>query len=135
MFIKYQTKRQKHTERFSFGRIFWYLISFCKRRRYQSINNKIYTEIKVLNTSKFKHFNRLSFTVLSELTNINRTHVENWVRSEETKQFVGEVMIQKLVDEVKDMFYRWEKETSSDKIPMDDLADELTRLLKSLSRH
>lgn len=135
VFIKYQTQRQKHTERFSFVRIFSYLISFCKQRTYQNINNKISAKIKVINTSSNQAFNRLSCTVLSELTNINRMHVENWVRSEQTKQFVGEEMIQKLVDEVKDIFYRWEKQTSFNTIPMDDLADELTRLLKSLNRH
>ena len=135
VFIKYQTNRQKHTERFSFGRIFSYFISFYKRHCYQSINHKISTQLKVLNISKNQYFNRLLCTVLSELTDINRMHVENWVRSEETKQFVGEVMIQKLVDEVKDVFYRWEKQTSLNTIPMDDLAEELTRLLKSLSSH
>lgn len=135
VFIKYQTKRQKSTERFSVRRIFSYFISFYKRHRYQSINNNIYTQLKVITTSKNQHFNRLSCIVLPELTNINIGHVENWVRSEETKQFVGEVMIQKLVNEVRDMFYSWEKQTSFNTIPMDDLADELTRLLKSLSSH
>ena len=135
VFIKYQTLRQKHTERFSFFRIFSYLISLYKRRMYQSINNKILAQVKVIDTSNNQPFNRLSCTVLSELTNVNRMHVENWVRSEQTKQFVGEEMIQKLVDEVKDMFYRWEKQTSFNTIPMDDLADELTHLLKSLNRH
>ncbi|SRR5579883_2145670 len=135
VFIKYQSKRQKHSEKFSLKQIFRKLRSFCKWHRYQSINKKIFTQLKLINTSKKQHFNRLSCLVLSELTDINRMHVENWVRSEQTKQFVGEVMIQKLVDEVKDIFYRWEEQTSFDTIPMDELADELTRLLKSLGSH
>lgn len=135
VFIKYQTKQSKHTEKFSLGYIFSYLRSFCKRRKYQSINNKISQHIEVLNKSKNQHLNRLSCTILSELTDINRMHVENWVRSEETRQFVGEGMIQKLVDEVKDIFYHWEKQTSFDTIPMDDLAAQLTRLLKLMISH
>jgi inactive STAND len=133
VFIKYQIKRQKHIKRFSFGWIFSYLKSFYKRYRYQSINNNISRQLEVLAASKIQHFDRLSCTVLPKLTGVRRTHVENWVRSEETKQFMGEVMIERLIDAVRDMFDNWEEQTSFDTIPMDDLAEELTRLLKSLT--
>ncbi|MBO3457464.1 hypothetical protein G7B40_004095 [Aetokthonos hydrillicola Thurmond2011] len=125
VFIKYTIYLHKHTEEFSFPRIFNCLPSLYKRHYYQSINKKI---SKVLNKSKNKHFNRLSYTILSELKNINIMHVEHWVRDKETKQFVGEEKTQKLINDVTLMFNHWGKDT----IPMDDLADELTRLLKSL---
>jgi|GEM_PF-1833503 len=129
VFIKYQLYLHKHTEEFSFQRIFNCLPSLYKRHSYKSINKKISTKLEALNKSKNQDFNRFSCTILSELTDINRMHVENWVRSEEMKQFVGEEMIQKLIDEVKYIFYSRKKQT----IPMDDLADELIRLLKLIT--
>ncbi|MHC5721494.1 MAG: hypothetical protein ACYTX0_58135, partial [Nostoc sp.] len=73
-----------------------------------------------------------SIIVLPELSGINQGEVENWVRCEDTKQFVGEAMIEPLIQKVGEMFEYWEEQTSSDTIPMSYLAEELSKLVKSL---
>jgi len=96
------------------------------------MNDMIYKQIEELKDYTCKRLAGLSVIILPELAGISRTHVEDWARSEETKQFVGEAMIEKLIAAIRKMFYSWEEKTSSDKIPMEDLADNLANLLKSL---
>jgi hypothetical protein len=60
-------------------------------------------------------------------------HVEEWARSKETIQFVGEDTIEKLLIGIRDMFESWECKTSSSTIPMEDLAKNLENLLKTLT--
>jgi inactive STAND len=133
IFIKYQVKRKKQSNKFSCKQLFGFWRSLFKRRRYQHTNDKIRKKLEELSASDLKQRNRLLSTVLSELTDVSRMHVENWVRDEATKQFVGEAMLEKLVDAVGEMFDTWEERTSFNMMSMDDLADNLTHLLKSLT--
>ncbi len=64
--------------------------------------------MKIIAASKVNQLSRLLLIVLPELTNINRTHVENWVRDQITKEFVGEEMVEKLLSEVRKIFDAWE---------------------------
>jgi hypothetical protein len=131
--IKYQVKRRSNSEKPGFRWLLSCWTRFFRQHGCRRTNKKINDQIKALATSDLKRFPHLSLIVLSELTNISRMHVENWVRDEATKQFVGEEMIERLIDAVREMFDSWEEKTSSSSIPMDDLADNLTHLLKSLT--
>ncbi|MBD0388271.1 MAG: hypothetical protein ICV54_17635 [Nostoc sp. C3-bin3] len=133
IFIQYKVKRKK-TEKnlwikwlFSFGR------NFFKQYRYQHINKKVRQYLQNLSNLEHKHFEPLSVIVLPELEGINKGEVENWVRSEYTKQWLGEAMIEPLIQKVGEMFESWEEQESSDKIPMHDLAEQLVELVKSLT--
>jgi hypothetical protein len=132
LFIKYQIKRQRRLKGFSLTSLFGYLRGFLRRRRYQRMNASIHKQIEALQAYDCKQLDRLFVVVLPQLSGINRTHVENWARSEETKQFVGEAMIGRLIDAIGELFDSWEEKTSSNQIPMDDLAHNLIDLLKSL---
>ncbi|MDJ0695711.1 hypothetical protein [Mastigocoleus sp. MO_188.B34] len=133
VFIKYQIKRQKQSE------IFWYRswFSYCRnlynRHCYQDINHKIYKQLEALTASNFKQFNRLSGIVLPELTSVRRSQVENWAHSDAIQKLVDEVMTESLIDEIRDMFDLWEETHSSNTIPMDDLAENLNKLLTSIA--
>lgn len=133
IFIKYKNKRKKTDKYlwmkwlFSFGR------DFFKQYRCQRINKKVRQYLQNLANSNLNHFQPLSVIVLPELEGINQAEVENWVRSEYTKQLVGEAMIEPLIQQVGMMFADWEAQQSSDTIPMHDLAEKLVELLKSLT--
>lgn len=131
IFIKYQIKRSQK-KGFSLNMLFTSLRTFFKRNRYRRLNTLIYKQVEAVRAFNGSQFDRLSLIVLPPLSSISRTHVENWARSEETKQFIGEAMVGKLMDEIGDMFETWEEQTASNIIPMDDLADHLMRLLNSL---
>lgn len=132
LFIKYQIKRPPKIEGFSLTWLLSYLRIFLKRRQCRRMNNRICKHIEALKASNCSQFDRISVICLPQLSGISRTHVENWARSEETKQFVGEAMIERLIDAIGEMFELWEQKTSSNLIPMDDLAENLINLLKSL---
>lgn len=132
LFIKYQVKRPQNCDRFSLTWLFSYLKFFWRQRRYQRMNAQIDEQIEALKTSDYQQFDRLCITVLPKLSGVSRTHVENWARSEATKQFVGEAKIGKLMDAIGEMFESWEAKTSSTAMPMEDLADHLIDLLSSL---
>ena len=137
--IKYQVKHfiiQKHRcflkplaslQRFS--KRHRYLDS--KRHRYLELNQKIHQYLHEIEKSKFSQYDNLNCIVLTELSGITRTHVENWVRKEETKEFIGEAMLEKFIDSVRDMFEQWESQTSSSTMSMDELAEQLIELLRS----
>ncbi|MBD2471441.1 toll/interleukin-1 receptor domain-containing protein [Nostoc sp. FACHB-145] len=130
--IKYKTKRKNHKNApwiqwlFSFGRYFF------KQYRYQKINKKVRQYLRNLSNSTLNHSQTVPVIVLPELEGINQAEVENWVRSEHTKQLIGEAMIEPLIQKVGEMFESWEEQTSSDTIPMSCLAEELSKLVKSL---
>ncbi len=132
IFIKYQIKRPK-----SRG-FFWFLNPLRLLRRYLNayrcykLNQTIRQQLDELVKSKFSQFKQLDGVILSELSGISRTHVENWVRAEVTKAFIGEAMLEKLMAAVGEMFEQWELQTSSSTMSMDDLAEGLIELLKPL---
>ncbi len=133
IFIQYKCKRKKTVKNlwlkwlFSFGR------NFFKQYRYQHINKRVRQYLQNLSNSGHKRFEPLSVVVLPELEGINKGEVENWVRSEHTKQWLGEAMIEPLIQKVGEMFEFWEQQESSDTIPMHDLAEKLVELVKSLT--
>jgi len=131
IFIKYQIKRSQR-KGFSLNMFFTCLRTFFKRNHYRRLNTLICKRVEAISFSSGSQLNRLSLIVLPQLSSISRTHVENWARSEETKQFVGEAMVGRLMDEIGNMFDTWEEQTASNIIPMDDLADHLMKLLNSL---
>ncbi|RCJ42023.1 hypothetical protein A6770_35405 [Nostoc minutum NIES-26] len=130
--IKYKSKRKKNKNTawikwlFSFGRYFF------KQYQYQKINKKIRQYLQNLSNSNLSHSQPIPVVVLPELEGINKAEAENWVRSEHTKQLVGEDMIEPLIQKVGEIFEFWEEQTSSDTIPMSCLAEELSKLIKSL---
>lgn len=102
-----------------------------KYRYRRHLNCKIEQQINLLADSKFKEFDRLSGVVLTKLDNVTQSHVEDWVRSEETKIFAGELVLGQLMNDIGKMFDQWERETASRTISMDELAGGLEALLKS----
>ena len=58
-----------------------------------------------------------------------KSQVETWARSDEVKSFIGEEMVGKLLDNIAEMFQNYPSET----IPMSDLAQKLTELLKDFT--
>lgn len=105
---------------FSFGGIFF------KKYSYQQTNRKIRQYLQKISNSNQSNSQPISLIILPELEGINKAEVENWVRSEYTKQFVGEAMIEPLIQKVGEMF------TACDTMPMYDLAEKLDQLIKSL---
>jgi hypothetical protein len=132
IFIKYQIKRKKQAKNSDIISLFFSFVSyFFKQYRYQRFNQKIYQHIENLSRSNFDKFNCLSGLVLPELTGVNRGEVEDWVRMEYTQNMLGEAMADQLIKEIRELFQKWEEENSSNTIPMDNLADNLIKLLKS----
>ena len=116
LFIKYQMKRY---------------LGWFKQRQFKRINRKISKELELFSRSNFSRFDRLIGTVLPELTNVTQTEVENWARKEETRRFLGEEMIERLIDAIGELFEDWERRNSSSDIPMKYLAESLTNLLET----
>jgi hypothetical protein len=133
LFVKYQKKGRSSAKRLSFSWLWNYLKEILIPNYYRRLNTKIYKQLTALSTSEFRQFDRIYSIVLPELTGISRMHVEEWARSKETIQFVGEDMTQKLISEIREMFESWEHKTSSSTIPMEDLAENLKNLLKALT--
>ena len=63
--------------------------------------------------------------VLPELSAVTQAEVERWARKEAQQFCKG----RGLFSEIRDLFERWEARTKRDKIPMEDLADELWHIL------
>ena len=132
IFIKYQAKHPIKLQK-------WYwlfnpiiqLRRFLRRRHYNKLNHKIHQQIKVLSESEFNKYNRLTGVVLPKLDNLTQSHVEDWVRCEATKTFVGEAVLEQLIDAVRDMFDYWEIQTALRTMSMDDVALRLIKLLKA----
>lgn len=133
LFVKYQKKGRASTKKLSLFWLWDYLKGLLIPNYYRRVNTKISKQIKALSNSEFKQFDRIYSIVLPELTGISRMHVEEWARSKETIQFVGEDTIEKLLIGIRDMFESWERKTSSSTIPMEDLAENLKNLLKALT--
>ncbi|MEH2419720.1 MAG: hypothetical protein V7K48_01850 [Nostoc sp.] len=130
--IRYKIKRKKSYKNLWLKLLFNLKLGFLKQYRYQKTNNKIRKYLQVLSNSNMNYIQSQSIIVLPELSGINQGEVENWVRCEDTKQFVGEAMIEPLIQKVGEMFDYWEEQTSSDTIPMSYLAEELSKLVKLL---
>ncbi|WP_413176451.1 hypothetical protein [Anabaena azotica] len=131
IFIKYKIRRKKSTNDSQKKSVFGFIINFIKQYRYQRLNQKICHYLETLSLSKFENFNRLSGVVLPKLIGVKREDVENWVRMEYTQNVIGEAMADKLIREIRDLFEKWEEQNSSNIIPMDDLAEDLIKLMKS----
>jgi hypothetical protein len=127
--IKYQVKKKDSSKDSIFIRFWAYLINYFKPQNYQSENKKIRDTIKKLSGENFRQFSRLSGIVLPELTGVLQWQVENWARSDEVKSFIGEEMVGKLLKNIAEMF----QNHTSDTIPMSDLAQKLTELLKDFT--
>lgn len=132
IFIKYQIGRKKYNKNSYIVRLLFRCINyFFKKNRHQKVNQTIYEYIETLSQSNFDKFNRLSGLVLPELTGVNRGEVEDWVRMEYTQNVIGEAMADKLLKEIRELFHKWEEQNSLDTMPMDNLAEDLFKLLKS----
>ncbi len=125
IFIKYQLKRsaQKQKRGWLINPFAW-LKRFLKCRRCQKLNREITEHLETLDASEFKEFNHFTGTVLPKLSNVNRNHVEDWVRCPDTKTFAGEAVLEQLLSAVRQMFEQEET------MPMDQVADQLRDLLK-----
>jgi hypothetical protein len=132
IFIKYKIKRKKTHKKLWFKFLFNFSFDFLKQYREQQINRKVRHYLQNLSNSDRNYIQCQSIVVLPELSGINQGEVENWVRCEDTKKFVGEAMIEPLIQKVGEMFGYWEEQTSSDTIPMSYLAKELSKLMESL---
>ncbi|MFN6565542.1 MAG: hypothetical protein RMY28_037870 [Nostoc sp. ChiSLP01] len=127
--IKYKITRKNNYKISWFKWILTFVGAFLKQYRYQQTNRKIRKYLQDLSNSELSHLQPISVIVLPELEGINKTEVENWVRSEYIKQLVGEAMIEPLIQKVGEMFATWEEQKASDTIPMYDLAEKLEQLL------
>ena len=117
LFIKYQVKKG------------WGIKRFCLKLK----NKKIYNFIEQLSSSNFSQFDGLIGTVLPELDGITRRETEDWARDKDTITFWGEERIEDLMSKIRDIFEQWEKEKSSNTIPMEHLARKLTQILQKCS--
>lgn len=117
LFIKYQVKKELSIKR------------FCFKFR----NKNIYNFIQQLSLSNFSQFGRLIGTVLPKLDGINRRETEDWARDKDTRNFWGEERIEDLMSKIREIFEQWEKEKSSNTIPMEHLARKLTQTLQNSS--
>ncbi|MDJ0704163.1 MAG: hypothetical protein QNJ46_12840 [Leptolyngbyaceae cyanobacterium MO_188.B28] len=132
LFVTYQVKQPKPLK------IIWIpnpcalIRCFFRHHHRQKLNQQIHQKLEELAASQFDQFDRLSGIILPELTGISRMQVESWVRSEDTKMFVGEAMLEKLLEAVREMFDQWEAQTTSNTIPMNDVGKNLFQLLESL---
>ncbi|MEH2119158.1 hypothetical protein [Nostoc sp.] len=117
LFIKYQVKKELSIKR------------FCLKFK----NKIIYKFIEQLSLSNFSQFGRLIGAVLPELDGITRRQTEDWARDKDTKHFWGEEKIEDLMSKIRDIFEQWEKEKSSNTIPMEHLARKLTQILQNSS--
>ncbi len=127
--VKYQVKKKEGNKDSIFVRFWAYLINYFKLKNHQSENKKIKTKIEKLSKENFQQFSRLSGIVLPELTGVSQVYVEHWARSDEVKNFIGEEMVGKLLENITEMF----QDYPSDTIPMSDLAEQLTKLLKNFT--
>lgn len=127
--IKYESKEFK-IERFLW---LWKILSFLKIRKLPKchldyrLNETIIRQLDEISQSKFSRFENLNGVVLPELSGISRSHVEDWVRQAETKEFIGETMVAQFMKSVRKIFE--EREDSA--ISMENLADELIKLLEA----
>ncbi|MDZ8070520.1 MAG: hypothetical protein RMY64_33745 [Nostoc sp. DedQUE08] len=117
LFIKYQVKKELSIKK------------FCLKFK----NKIIYKFIEQLSLSEFSQFGKLIGTVLPELDGITRRQTEDWARDKDTKHFWGEEKIEDLMSKIRDIFEQWEKEKSSNTIPMEHLARKLTQILQNSS--
>ncbi|QMS86096.1 hypothetical protein HUN01_00235 (plasmid) [Nostoc edaphicum CCNP1411] len=117
LFIKYQLPKK-------IG-----LNKFCFKFKNKNVSNFI----KQLSSSNFYQFDRLICTVLPELDSITRRQTEDWARDKDTRIFWGEERIEDLIIKIRDIFEQWEKEKSSNTIPMEYLARNLTEILQNCS--
>lgn len=128
VFVKYQLKRSRieRKRRWLINPFAWLrrFRRFLKCRRCQKMNHEIIEQLENLNASEFRDFNHLTGVVLPKLDNVNRTHVEDWVRCPETSQFTGEAVLEQLLSAVGQLFEQEET------MPMDNVATHLTKLLK-----
>ena len=89
------------------------------------------SQLSLLEQSDFSQYENIFGVVLPQLLDISRTDVENWIRAEETKKFIGEGVIgQQILGTVRDLFDQLESQTSFSKMPMENLSNELIQLLK-----
>lgn len=133
IFVKYQMKRYQRRSPLWFLKPWVVLQAFLKRRKCQRLNQNIQSQIESLAQSDFSQYDNVFGVVLPKLSDISRTHVEAWIRTKATKTFVGEAVLEQMIGAVRELFDQQEHQTSSSAMPMDDLADELIRLLQSLS--
>ena len=103
-----------------------------RRRRCRQINNEIVKGIEAIAASNFQPFDRLFGIVLPELTGVNRSHVEAWVRRE-AKEFLGEAKLATLMGAVRDMYDNLEHQSRENEatMSMEDLANQLIKFLNS----
>ena len=107
---------------------FWFLklkkMSECYR--YSEIDNTIKNKLGEIKKSKFSQFKRLDGVVLTELSGICQSHVEEWANQIETKEFVGEVGVTQLMKSIRKIFEQ------NEDLSMEHLADRLIELLKNI---
>ncbi|MEO1622243.1 MAG: hypothetical protein AAFU53_14585, partial [Cyanobacteria bacterium J06632_3] len=131
VFIKYQQygviQSANKRKRWWLMNPFTWLKRFFKVRQCQKLNLEIAQQLTSLNGKQFGDFNRLTGVVLPKLDNLNRGHVEDWVRCKETTTFVGEALAGPLFSAVGKLF------DQDETMPMDRIAEHLSRLLKDMN--
>lgn len=133
LFIHYQKKRPTKAYKW-----WWWLrpITLLRRhlraRRSQRLNQEVYQQIESIAKLEFEQFDRLIGVALPKLENITQGQIEDWVRCEATKLVIGDEMPGTLVDSVRELFDRWEIQTASRTMSMDDAAAHLKKLLESV---
>ena len=105
-----------------------YLRGFSERRQIRRLNDYIHKQLANLHKSDSEQGDQFSLSILPELTGIDKQPVEEWVRSKDTRDFLGETAVSKLMPRVRKMFEAHAQET----MPMEELADRLNELLYSL---
>jgi hypothetical protein len=130
LLVKYQTGKKSSSQKFVFTRFFGFLINYFKCKNCQSKNKKIQAELEKLSKENFQQFSGLSGIVLPQLTGIAQSDVYNWVARDDVKKAFGEKIAEdSIMAKIDEIF----QNHPSDTIPMRDLAQELTKLLKDFT--
>ncbi|MEM7760584.1 MAG: hypothetical protein AAF298_21000 [Cyanobacteria bacterium P01_A01_bin.40] len=108
-------------------------LSFCKRYRLRRMKRKFINRLEQYFNSQLSQSDRIMGTILPELKGIKQIDVEDWLSIEVEKLFQDDGIIEHLNHEITFLYENWEKEHSSKVIPMNDLAENLGKLLKGKS--
>ena len=130
--VMYETKPTVHSKK---SWLTWllslleHLRGFSKRHQIRRLNDSIRNQLENLHKSSPTRSDRLLLTILPELMGIDRQPVEEWARSQDIRDFLGEAAVGKLMPKIRKIFEAQTQET----MPMEELADRLNELLHSLA--
>ena len=128
LFVKYQLPPVSNIGCLQILRPVTMIRRWLRNYRYKQLNNQISRQIELLDSASFELSDRQYLqsceVVLPRLTNIEQSHVEEWVRCKETQAFAGSVGIGQLVNAVRNIAEQCET------MAMDHVALRLTKLLE-----